>query len=117
MIEVLKTKNEYIYAFIEWFRIDENGIPCDKGKKVHIYDLWIHPSKAGDNSIIPKFQTIIKPKCIDCTSLTFERTFKDAERYGKPKIREFSRRHFFKGKGGRVNEYSKDSSTNTSKRS
>lgn len=101
MIEVLKTKNEYIYAYIEWFRIDERGIPCDKGKKVHIYDLWIHPNKRGDNSILPRFREVIKPKCSDCTSLTFERQSLDQDRYGKQRVREFGvRKHFFqKGKG------------------
>lgn len=91
MIETLKTKNEFIYAYCEWFRVGDDGKPSDTGKRVHIYDYWVHPKWRGSSDITPKLMAMIKPKCVDCKTCTWQRVSQ-----GDDRVREFSREHFFK---------------------
>lgn len=73
MIEVLRTKNEYVYAFIEWLTVDKDGVPRDNEDRVHVYDLWIHPRRPDGDKVIARFRERIKQKVPNCKDITWER--------------------------------------------
>lgn len=58
MISNLKDKDEKIFAYIEWWVCDSNGVPCDGGLYCNIKDLWIHKNYNG-KKIIPLLITLI----------------------------------------------------------
>ena len=47
MISVLKTKDDYCYAYCEWRLLDKDGKKDGKIDYVYIRDLWIHPLHQG----------------------------------------------------------------------
>lgn len=96
MIESLKTKNEFIYAYIEWYRVDDNGIPSDKGKRVHIYDLWVHPRWQNDHASLGELIKLVKSQAKDCKSCTWQRIARGDER-----LRNYTRKQLFKHDRGR----------------
>ena len=47
MISVVKNKEGYVSAYIEWEVLDENGQFKDGGDCIYIQDLWIHEELRG----------------------------------------------------------------------
>lgn len=45
MISVLKNSEGLIYAYCEWWVVDEKGFNSDQGNYLYIKDLWIHPKR------------------------------------------------------------------------
>ena len=58
MISVLKNQQEYVYSFIEWYVLNDNGQFQEDGEYLYIHDLWIHPHKRKGKSLKHLIQKI-----------------------------------------------------------
>ena len=100
MIEVLKTKNEFVYAYIEWFKVEEilgKIIPSDTGKRLHVYYFWVHPKWRTDPNVVSKLILKIKDHSNIKTGLVTWDRRPDDEKIRVFKVEQFNH------KGGRLN--------------
>ena len=51
MISVLKNEHGLIYAYIEWYVLDEKAQFKDYGDYIYIQDSWIHPEHRGNGCL------------------------------------------------------------------
>ena len=51
MISALKNEEGFIYAYCEWWIVNEEGINSNQGNYLYIKDLWIHPKRRLDGTL------------------------------------------------------------------
>ena len=100
MIETLKTKNGFVYAYMEWTTMMMNGIPIDHGPRVHIKELWVHDRFRGDTKLIRTFINKVKDKVPQSKTLTWERSTKYPGREQTVLTREETFKHLVKESHG-----------------
>lgn len=55
MVYTEKNKDGFIYAYVEWWAVNREGRPDDKGEYAFINELWIHEAYRGNNGLIRRF--------------------------------------------------------------
>ena len=89
MVTTVKNDDGYVVALLEWRQVGQSGFDKLYGEYVFINDLWIHPSKRGDKSIMKKLGLIIMQKSVGANYCYFTR-----KKYGGRMSKIYTRQHF-----------------------